>query len=43
MAHKKGAGSTKNGRVKLTAIRCERFGGEEASWKYFTSSKRYEI
>jgi large subunit ribosomal protein L27 len=44
MAHKKGAGSTKNGRDSNSQrLGVKRFGGESTSWKYFTSSKRYEI
>jgi hypothetical protein len=45
MAHKKGAGSTKNGRdSNAKRLGVKRFGGEKVtSWKYFNSSKRYEI
>jgi large subunit ribosomal protein L27 len=36
MAHKKGAGSTKNGRDSNSQrLGVKRFGGEEVSWKYF--------
>jgi large subunit ribosomal protein L27 len=45
MAHKKGAGSTKNGRdSNAKRLGVKRFGGETSTgWKYFNSSKRYEI
>ena len=45
MAHKKGAGSTKNGRdSNAKRLGVKRFGGETVQcWKYFNSSKRYEI
>jgi large subunit ribosomal protein L27 len=45
MAHKKGAGSTKNGRdSNAKRLGVKRFGGEKVtSRKYLNSSKRYEI
>jgi hypothetical protein len=45
MAHKKGAGSTKNGRdSNAKRLGVKRFGGEKVTGrKYFNSSKRYEI
>jgi large subunit ribosomal protein L27 len=45
MAHKKGAGSTKNGRdSNAKRLGVKRFGGEKVTCrKYFSSSKRYEI
>jgi hypothetical protein len=42
MAHKKVR--VVNGRDSNSQrLGVKRFGGEEVSWKYFTSSKRYEI
>jgi large subunit ribosomal protein L27 len=45
MAHKKGAGSTKNGRdSNAKRLGVKRFGGEKVrSWKYFDSSTRDEV
>ena len=45
MAHKKGAGSTKNGRDSNSKrLGVKRFGGEKVkAGKYLSTSKRYEI
>ena len=45
MAHKKGAGSTKNGRdSNAKRLGVKRFGGQSCqSWKYLSSSTWYEI
>ena len=45
MAHKKGAGSTKNGRdSNAQRLGVKKFGGEKSHcWKYINSTTRYEI